>query len=97
MTDAALAPTALQRLGPRRLIVVACLSSLSALALMVWSVLDPTPLPVMVVMSIGQVLGTLGLVCYVAAVVAYQWRRSKARRASLRTPDAAHADPPPRG
>lgn len=64
-------------LGPSRLVLAACILSLVALALMIWSVLDPTPLPVMVVMSVGQVIGTLGLLCYVAAVVAYQWQRKK--------------------
>jgi hypothetical protein len=34
-----------------------------------WSVLDPTPVPVLVAMSVGQAVGTLSLLCYVAAVV----------------------------
>jgi hypothetical protein len=80
MKPSTLPETAAHKLGavgPRRLVLAACILSLVALALMIWSVLDPTPLPVMVVMSVGQVFGTLGLVCYVAAVVAYQWQRKK--------------------
>jgi hypothetical protein len=51
-----------------RLVRVACMFGLLAMALMAWSVLDPTPFPVMVAMSVGQVIGTLSLVCYIAAV-----------------------------
>ncbi len=69
----------LERVGPRGLVLAACSLSLLALGLMSWSVLDPTPLPVMVVMSVGQVIGSLGLACYLAAVVVYQWRGSKRR------------------
>lgn len=67
----------LESVGVQRLVLAACVLNLLAIGLMVWSVLDPTPLPVMVVMSIGQVLGTAGLVCYWVAVLAYQWKRKK--------------------
>lgn len=53
----------------RRLIVVACVLGLIALALMAWSVLVPTVLPVMLAMSIGQAVGTLSLGIYLVAVV----------------------------
>jgi hypothetical protein len=53
----------------RRLLVVACALGLVALGLMVWSVLSPTPLAVMVAMSIGQVIGTASLAMYVVAVL----------------------------
>jgi hypothetical protein len=67
----------LESVNVRRLVVAACVLNLLAIALMIWSVLDPTPLPVMVVMSIGQVIGTCGLLCYLAAVLVYQWKRKK--------------------
>ena len=67
----------LESVGARRLVFAACMLSLLAIALMVWSVLDPTPLPVMIVMSVGQLIGTLGLAFYLAAVVAFQWKRRK--------------------
>jgi hypothetical protein len=38
--------------------------TLVALALMVWSVLVPTPLPVMVAMTVGQALGTAAFGIY---------------------------------
>jgi hypothetical protein len=43
--------------------------TLLALALMVWSVVQPTPLPVMLAMSVGQALGTLAFVIYLGVVV----------------------------
>jgi len=52
-----------------RLIVVSCLLTLIALVLMAWSLFDPTPIPIIASMSLGQVVGTLslGLFCYVVA------------------------------
>ena len=39
------------------------------LALMVWSLVQPTPLPVMLAMTVGQAIGTLafGIYLYVVA------------------------------
>jgi hypothetical protein len=44
-----------------RLLVVSCVLTLMALALMVWSLFDPRPIPVVATMSLGQLLGTLSL------------------------------------
>jgi hypothetical protein len=44
-----------------RILRAACVCSLGSLGLMVWSLFDPRPLPVVVAMSVGQVLGTLSL------------------------------------
>jgi hypothetical protein len=49
---------------------------------MVWSLLEPTPTPVLVAMSVGQALGTLSLLLFLAVVVA-----------DMR---AAHLERPPR-
>jgi hypothetical protein len=65
----------IRALGPERFVRVACYLSLFAMALMCWSVLDPTPFPVMVAMSAGQVVGTLGLACYLGAILAHALRR----------------------
>lgn len=51
-----------------RLLRVACVLGLVALALMVLSVLDPTVWPVLIALSLGQVLGTLSLGLYLLAV-----------------------------
>jgi hypothetical protein len=47
----------------------ACVGSLVALALMVWSLLDPKPLAVIVAMSVGQALGTASLALFILVVV----------------------------
>lgn len=81
---------AARRLGSQRLITFSCVLGLVAMALMCWSVLDPTPVPVLFAMSVGQAIGTLSLLCYIAAVIV-EVRRE---RAELR----AQAQPPaPRG
>lgn len=53
-----------------RLLRIACVLALSGLALIVWSMLDPRPLPVLVGLSIGQALGTLSFVAFLIIVAA---------------------------
>ena len=57
----------------------ACLLALAALGLMTWSLFDPRPIPVILAMSLGQVLGTLSLLAFVICVVA-DVRARRARR-----------------
>lgn len=73
-------PPLLKRLSVEAMVRFACVTNLVSLALMCWSVLDPTPLPVMLSMSLGQVIGTLALACYLGAVLLYQVRLRRARR-----------------
>jgi hypothetical protein len=54
----------------RRLLVLACACNLCALALMTWQIVDPTVWPVMVAMSVGQVLGTASFATFLYVVVA---------------------------
>ena len=56
--------------------------TLVALAMMVWSVLRPTPLPVMLAMSLGQAVGTAAFAIY-GYIVLVDLRRIRrdARRA----------------
>jgi MFS family permease len=58
-----------RRLGVQKLVIASCVLGLAASAMMCWSVLDPTPFPVLVAMSVGQAVGGLSLFCYVAAVL----------------------------
>ena len=53
-----------------RILGAACILTLVALALMVWSLIEPTPVPVLVAMSVGQVLGTVSLLMFAAVVIA---------------------------
>jgi hypothetical protein len=73
-----------------RILTFACSLALAAVALMVWSLFDPRPIPVVVAMSVGQVLGTLSLLAFVYVVVA-DWR---AHSAGTQTATASVADAP---
>jgi hypothetical protein len=53
-----------------------------ALGFMVWSMLDPTPLPVMLAMSAGQLFGTLAFALYLAVVIRDLRREQRAKRES---------------
>ncbi len=53
----------------QRLLRASAILTLIALALMVWSIVAPTPLPVMVAMTLGQGLGTIAFATYVFVVV----------------------------
>jgi len=54
--------------------------TLVALALMVWSVVQPTPLPTILAMSLGQLLGTAAFATYLLAIVIDVRRDARARR-----------------
>jgi len=45
------------------------LLTLIGLALMVWSIVAPTPLPVMLAMSVGQVVGSAAFAIYLYVVL----------------------------
>ena len=66
---------------PRRVGVLraACVLALAALALMVWSVVDPRPLLVVGAMSVGQGLGTLSFGAFLWVVARDLRSRGRAR------------------
>ena len=51
------------------LLRIAAVLTLIGLALMVWSMLVPTPLPVMLAMTVGQAIGTAAFGLYLFVVV----------------------------
>ena len=63
---------------PRRVMTLACALALFALGLIVWSLLDPRPIPVIVAMSVGQVIGTLSFAAFLVVVVGDLRSRYKA-------------------
>jgi hypothetical protein len=65
-----------------RILRMACVLALIGIALMVWSLLDPSPMPVLVAMSAGQLFGTLSLVTFLGVVVA-DLRRAHLDRAPV--------------
>jgi hypothetical protein len=74
--------------------------TLVALVLIVWSVLEPTPLPVMLAMTIGQGIGTVAFAIFGFIVFKDLTRTRRARRDSLQNIGAAkgsqHAPRPSR-
>jgi len=65
----------------------ACVLGLCALALMAWSILVPTALPVIAALSLGQVLGALAFLAYLLAIVAEIRRHDGALRRADETRD----------
>jgi hypothetical protein len=63
---------------------IAAVLTLIALALMVWSVLVPTPLPVMIAMTIGQGIGTTAFAIFGLIVLKDLTRIRRERRDSMR-------------
>jgi len=54
---------------------VAAVLAIVGLIFMVWAVLVPTPMPVILAMSIGQGVGTLSFLLYLLVVIAELRRR----------------------
>jgi len=54
---------------PPRMMTWACVLALFALGLIAWSLLDPRPIPVIVAMSVAQVIGTLSFGAFLAVIV----------------------------
>jgi hypothetical protein len=79
----------------RRLLRISAVLSLVALALMVWSVLVPTPMPVMLAMSLGQLLGTSSFAMFGLAVLVDLRRSRRIRRDSLQLPSLKEVLSPP--
>jgi hypothetical protein len=73
--------------SPSRLMTSACLLALVALGLVVWSLLDPRPIPVIVAMSVGQALGTVSFVAFLLVVAGDL--RSRYRKNVATPPSAA--------
>jgi hypothetical protein len=77
-----------------RLLRVSAALTLLALGLMVWSMVQPTPLPVMLAMTAGQALGTLAFALYGYVVIADLRRSRRARREAAPAAAAPEAAAP---
>jgi ABC-type phosphate/phosphonate transport system permease subunit len=71
-----------------RLLRVSAVLTIVGLVFMVWSLLAPTPMPVILAMSIGQAAGTLAFGLYGYVVLADLRRDRRLRRESLQNIDA---------
>lgn len=63
-----------------KLLYASAILTMIALGLMVWSLFVPTPLPVMVAMTVGQALGTAAFGAYGYVVVMDILKLRRARR-----------------
>lgn len=77
----------------RGILVVAAIMTLIGLALMVWSMAQPTPMPVILAMSVGQGLGILAFALFGIVVLVDQLR--KQREAGAREPAMSNGIPEP--
>lgn len=76
-----------------RLLRISALLTLLGLAFMAWSVLEPTPMPTILAMSLGQVIGTSAFAIYLF-VVFIELRRGSAQAAADRQAAAEPAAEP---
>jgi hypothetical protein len=61
----------------RTILVVAAIMTLFGLALMVWSMAEPTPMPVILAMSVGQGLGIFAFLLFGIVVLVDQLRKQR--------------------
>jgi hypothetical protein len=71
---------------PHRPLRVSAVLTLIALGLMLWSMLQPTPLPIMLAMTVAQGLGTLAFALYGVVIVLDILRARRASRDSAPEP-----------
>jgi hypothetical protein len=67
----------------KRLLFWSAMLTFLGLALQLWSMFQPTPLPVMLAMSVGQGIGTLAFGLYGFAILIDMRRTRRRRRESL--------------
>lgn len=72
----------LMRLDTTRLLRVSAVLTMLGLALMLWSMFEPTPLPVILAMSVGQAIGTLAFLLYGVCIAQDLWKVRRIRRES---------------
>lgn len=78
-----------------RALQIGCVLALVALGLMVWSILDPRPVPVVLAMSVGQAIGTASLMAFGLVVLA-DFRRLRRAARELRVRNDSLAPRPPK-
>lgn len=79
--------TKLAKTKPTTLLRIAALLTVLGLVFVVWSLVQPTPLPVMLAMSAGQLIGTAAFGLYAYVVITDFLRTRRARRDSTKSPD----------
>ena len=84
----------------QRLLAIAAILTLIGLVLMVWSMAEPTPMPVILAMSVGQGLGILAFLLFGVVVLVDQLHKQRetgardVERSSSVAREPAGAPPP---
>ncbi len=65
------------RFTTTRFLRLAAFLALAGLVFMVWSLVDPRPIPIMAAMSIGQGLGMVSFGMFLIVVLVDAWRASR--------------------
>jgi hypothetical protein len=81
----------------RKLLAVACVGTLLALALMTWQIFQPKAFPIIVAMSAGQVLGTASFLAFLYVVVTDLRAQRNAARSAVDLDDAVDVKREPGG
>ena len=81
-----------QRTRRDRALWVACIFALCGLGLMMWSIAQPTPVPVLVALSIGQLVGTASFALYLIVVGVDLRVRQRLDAEDAREPSVPPAD-----
>jgi hypothetical protein len=68
-----------------KLLRISAILTVIGLAFMVWSLLQPTPMPVLLAMSAGQGIGMLAFAIYLYVIIVDLRRGRRARRDSLQS------------
>ena len=71
-----------KRIKMTTLVRISAAFTILGLAFMVWSLLVPTPMPVMLAMSVGQMFGMMAFGLYLVAIVIDLRRERRAKRES---------------
>lgn len=73
------------------LVRAACVLALLALSLVCWSVLQPRPIPVILAMSVGHLIGGAAFACYLLAIIVDAVQRPLPTSAAPAVSSAAQA------
>jgi hypothetical protein len=79
------------RISTTRLLQTSAVLTIVALALMVWSMLQSTPLPVMLAMSVGQLIGTIAFALFGIVILRDLRQGRRARRSTIEPETVAEA------
>ena len=79
-----------------RILSIAAVLTLIGLGLMVWSMAEPTPMPVILAMSVGQGVGILAFALFAGTVLVDQLHAQRERAAHDALARAEHAASPAR-